>query len=157
MAELLAAGAAARLAVAAFSAAAAERDVAPELKALQLRVLAAASSVESMGASAAAAHVAPLVKTLQEATAWIERREGKLEAQSWLHRAAMSAKTKAEIARLDAEITKCASTPARAIERALRHARDLVASQFTSRTRLAADRLPSFPSSIPSPPHSART
>jgi hypothetical protein len=40
MAELLALDAAAHLAVAAFSAAAAERDVAPELRALQLRVLA---------------------------------------------------------------------------------------------------------------------
>ena len=117
MAELVAAGAAgaaARLAAAAFSAAAAERDVAPELKALQLRVLAAAASVEALGpALEKDPRAAPLARTLQEATAWVERRTGKLEAQGWLHRAAMSARTKAEIERFDAEITKCASTPAR--------------------------------------------
>ena len=107
MAELLAAGAAARLAVAAFSAAAAERDVAPELRALQLRVLAAASSVEAAGAAFERdARAAPLVRTLEEATAWVERRTGKLEAQNWLHKSAMSQRTKAEIARLDGEITK---------------------------------------------------
>ncbi len=124
MAEILALGAAARLAVAAFSAVAAERDIAPELRALQLRVLAAASSVEAAGAAFERdARAAPLVRTLSEATAWVEQRTGKLEAQGWLHKAAMSKKTKAEIARLDGEITKCASTPrtlapqARAAER----------------------------------------
>ena len=113
MAELLAAGAAARLAVSAFSAAAAERDVAPELKALQLRVLAAATSVEAAGAAFERdARAAPLVRVLAEATAWVERRAGKLEAQNWLHKTYMSATTRAEIARLDGEITKCASIPA---------------------------------------------
>ena len=119
MAEILAAGAVARLAVSAFSAAAAEREVAPELKALHLRVMAAASSVEAMGAAFERdARAAPLVKTLGEATAWVERRTGKLESQSWLHKATMSAKTRAEIARLDAEITKCASSTAARAARA---------------------------------------
>ena len=65
MAELLALDAAAHLAVAAFSAAAAERDVAPELRALQLRVLAAATSVEAAGvAFERDARAAPLVRAL---------------------------------------------------------------------------------------------
>ena len=119
MAEVLAAGAAARLAVAAFSAAAGEREVAPEVRALHLRVLAAASSVEAAGAAfERSARAAPLARTLEEATAWVERRKGKLESQSWLHKAAMSATTRAEIARLDAEITKCASSTAARAARA---------------------------------------
>jgi hypothetical protein len=114
MAEILALGAAARLAVSAFSAVAAERDIAPELRALQLRVLAAASSVEAAGAAFERdARAAPLVKVLSEATAWVERRTGKLESQNWLHKATMSQKTKAEIERFDNEITKCASIPRR--------------------------------------------
>jgi hypothetical protein len=110
MAELLALGAAARLAVAAFSKATAVRDIAPELKALQLRVLAAATSIELAGpAFERDARVAPLVRTLDEATAWVERRQVKEEVQNWLHRAIMSDTTKAEIVRLDNELTKCAS------------------------------------------------
>ena len=77
-----------------------------------MRVLAAASSVEAMGAALEKdPRAAPLVETLKEATAWVERRAGKLETQSWLHRATMSAKTRAEIEHFDVEITKCASTP----------------------------------------------
>ena len=112
MAEILALGAAARLAVAAFSAVAAERDIAPELRALQLRVLAAASSVEAAGEAAfdRDERVAPLLRTLAEAMAWVERREAKAETQYWLHRAIMSDTTKAEIVRLDNELTKHAST-----------------------------------------------
>jgi len=111
MAEAVAALAISRAAVAAFAVVSAEREVAPELKALRLRVLAAASSVEALGPAFEArdARAAPLLATLEEAATWIERRVGKLGTQSWLHRATMSAATKAEIERLDDALTKCAS------------------------------------------------
>ena len=130
MAEVLALGAAARLAVAAFSAVSAASAIKPELKALQVRVLAAAASVEAMGpAFEKDARAAPLVETLKEATAWIERREMKLEIQSWLHKTAMSNPTKAEIARLDGEISKRASR--RASARAEHRARNTRCAQPT--------------------------
>ena len=111
MAELFAIGAAARAAVLAFSAVAAEREVAPEFKALHLRVLMACSSIEAAGAGFERdARAAPLLRALTDATAWIERRTGKFDAQTWLHKVAMSAETRAKIQRLDEAITACAST-----------------------------------------------
>jgi hypothetical protein len=138
MAELLAAGTAARLAVAAFSRVAAERDVAPEVKALNVRVMAAASSVEAMGAAFERdARAAPLVAALKDATAWVERREGKLGSQSWLHKAAMAEETKAKIRELDERLTKCASRRARAC------------ASERARTQRGAQPL----ASTPAPPH----
>jgi hypothetical protein len=144
MAELLALGAAARLAVAAFSALSAMGEIDPKFKALQLRIIAVASNVSVGTAVEGDPRVAPLNKAIQEATVWAQKRKVKLETQHWMHKAVMSSQTQGKIERFDGEIAKCASIPRHALRApAARRGQSALLSPHAS--KLAVRPAPSAP------------